>query len=313
MSTATKEPPFIGLALTQRLDTALRKLALHDIGEIREQYDAGNERAGVVRRTSELEAVWPLALAAERYPLHEGAAVTVHCCKCGGPVEATANHAYVFGGVICCDPCVEKKVRKDAWDVSKAWWSRNCPVAYQDTTEKDSRFNHAAWKRMLPHTLETSLVLIGETGTGKTRLACYWLRRALAEWTRKEIGKSIRFAFPEDLKSFPIGVTRRDYLHTLAAPDILLMDDAFLAGASKESVSDFLKDLIDMRMRAKKATIITTQVDGAEYKKDADKFRNMSNVDAKRVDAIVRRVKENFVVIDTDKGEEENALPDTLF
>ena len=229
----------------------------------------------------------------KEYDIKQGEEKPRKCFKCDNVVMVTDNHRTIFPET-CCDTCVASRVRTDRLNEMQDYWKRICPADYRETKTDHPDFNINAYNRVKPHPFNTSFVLLGTTGSCKTRIACHRAKMALLA------GYTVRIAFPEDLKDIPRFISRKEHIAELAKPDVLVMDDAFIAGASKEQVSDFLKDLIDKRIRDQKATIITTQVDSSEYKKDANKFHNITDVDGKRLDAIARRVKEKFVAIDCE-------------
>ena len=235
-----------------------------------------------------------LMIVTDEYDIHEGEESPRKCNKCENTVMLTDNHNLVFAESTVCDSCATEWENKRKLETMKDHWKKICPADFRDTKTDHPEFNLEAYKRVAALPFETSFILLGSTGSCKTRIAIHRAKMALLA------GRTVRIAFPEDLKDIPRFTSRKEHIAELSKPDLLVMDDAFIAGASKEQVSDFLKDLIDRRIRDKKATIITSQVNSEEYKKDSNKFHNATDVDGKRLDAIARRVKERYTEIDCE-------------
>lgn len=223
----------------------------------------------------------------------EGEAID-SCPKCGGIIHLTKGEKFLFCGTTVCDPCSEKWEKERVEKLMKDWWTKNCPAEFRETDLLHEDFNIEAYNETRKYPLDESLILLGESGSCKTRIACHRAKVALFN------GKTVRIMFPDDIKDQPRDLSRREHIASLAKPDLLVLDDLFLAGASKEHTADFVKDLIDKRIREKKATIITSQVDGDSYAKDANKFNNMTGADASRVAAIERRVREKYTAINCE-------------
>ena len=247
-----------------------------------------------------------LMIVTEEYDIHKGEEHLHKCTKCDNTVMLTDNHLKVFQESTVCDSCATEWQNKRDLETMKDHWKKICPADFRDTKTDHPEFNLDAYRRVAALPFETSFILLGSTGSCKTRIACHRAKMALLA------GRSVRIAFPEDLKDMPKFLSRKEHIAELSKPDLLVMDDAFIAGASKEQVSDFLKDLIDKRIRDKKATIITSQVNSEEYKKDSDKFHNASDVDGKRLDAIARRVKERYTCIDCEGITHDSKEPQTM-
>ncbi len=216
-----------------------------------------------------------------------------NCRHCGVGVSQLAG-IYQFFQEISCDSCVEAREEQIRLEKAQRFWINECPEDYRDTNIHHEEFNIEAYKRMKSYDFSQSIMLLGETGVCKTRMACHWAKMALVS------GMSVKLMFPDDIKDQPRFMSRREHLVNLCSPDLLVLDDLLLAGCSKESVADFVKDLIDRRLRSKKPMIVTSQVNASDFEKDAGKFGNMSQTERKRIEAIVRRIREKFVTIDCD-------------
>jgi DNA replication protein DnaC len=245
-----------------------------------------------------------LMIACSAIDVTKGEPVHVKCRQkdCVNMIEITANHREVFGDA-CCNECVEKYKRERDLKLMEKYWKKVCPAEYRSTDLKHETWNKEAWDKARQIPLSESLVIIGESGQCKTRIACERAKRAILT------GKTVSLMWPDELKEIPRFTSRKDYIQDLCKPDYLLLDDAFLCG-SKEAAAELLKDIIDKRIREQKATVITTQISGEDWKGDAAKFKNMTKAENDRIDAVVRRVKEKFRTIDADCSDE---LPEALF
>ena len=63
-------------------------------------------------------------------------------------------------------------------------------------------------------------------------------------------------------------------------PSVLGIDDFLTSGSAFESVTKFLKGLIDVRLRDGKTTIITTNLKARDIEGDSSKFGNRTNTRA---------------------------------
>ena len=140
--------------------------------------------------------------------------------------------------------------------------------------------------------------------TGKTRLGVWLLKRCLVRNTAH-----VGILWPEQLKHVKYAHDRLELVEKWGRYDVLLMDDALLTGAQDERITDWLKDLIDYRIRFKRPIVITSQVGSEDYKEQMDKFDNATKADKARVEALLRRVKEicrvvSFAPVAVTAGEE---------
>lgn len=191
-----------------------------------------------------------------------------------------------------CVPCCEKWEADIIMHQQKALWESNCPKELRDTDINHEKFPLAIYRSLKGYDGTKSLLLYGPSGEGKTRTATLLLKKALLK------GKSIGFLWPEELTSYAkSNFDRLKQIHALSKYDVLLMDDALLTGAQDERVASFLKDLIDVRQRHQRHTIITSQIGQTDYKEQADKFKNMTAADKERVAALLRRIEEGFETV----------------
>jgi hypothetical protein len=191
----------------------------------------------------------------------------------------------------CCPSCItafEEKLRQDALD---QWWKDWCPDEHRDTDLNHPEWNQQAWALLKDWKGGESLFLGGDTGSCKTRIMVQLLKiRALA-------GDSIDVLWPEDMKEAKGFIkNRRGLILRWGAPQYLGIDDALLAGADSESMTDFLKDLLDYRHRHNRYAIITSQINTDEWVASAEEKRDkaLPTSHVKLLEATQRRIRQWF-------------------
>jgi len=235
-----------------------------------------------------------LALIKSRPDLSTAQMVEATCSKCGKPVGKVMR---IFSGSVACDRCVQEWQEKQATDRIKVIWSALCPPAYRDTKTDHPGFPIDAWHSLAGWDGGKSLLLWGETRSGKTRTAFLLLRRALSK------GLSCGVLWPEDIKE--LGAARDGgaaRLRALTAVDVMLLDDALLAASGEDRSVETLKQLIDLLLRHNRVFIITSQVGGDDMKAEAAKYGGPSGTAVKRIAALVARVREVADIVPVTGG-----------
>lgn len=230
---------------------------------------------------------------------NEKSKVRFPCPKCKKEqVTVSQSHFDIFGYETPCDPCVANRKNEINMELASKHWKNVCPKKYQRTDIDHEKFNVNAYNRARKISIDSgykeSIMLYGDTGSCKSRIACLMAYLALIN------GRKIGLFFPDDLKDRPRFQSRKEILVNLTAPDFIVLDDLFIAGAAKEDTADFIKDLLDRRYRNEKATVITSQSTAEDFAADANKFGTMSTTEYQRIKAIIRRVREDYTCIDCD-------------
>lgn len=211
------------------------------------------------------------------------------CRKCGKPIQATA----IFAGVTACEECHAAYLKAERESGVIEYWRKTCPPLFDETDVNHVGFPRAQYDLLKDYQGAENLIFLGDTGTGKTRLAILTLRRCLFA-RRTYVG----ILWPEKLKSVKWARDRLEMVEEWGRFDLLLLDDSLLTGAQDERIADFLKDLIDYRDRYKRHFILTTQVGGAEVEQQAAKFGDdITPADRKRIEALMRRIREGARMI----------------
>ncbi len=221
------------------------------------------------------------------HPFNQIVTVECHICK-----AVSYGTTQLFAHQTCCDDCREKALKEQRLEKVKTYWQAICPPAFQETDKNHPDFPKAAYAATRDWQGGDSLLLYGPSRVGKTRLAVWLLKRCLVR-NSAHVG----ILWPEQLKHVKYAHDRLELIEKWGRYEILLMDDALLTGAQDERITDWLKDLLDYRIRYKRPVIITSQVGQDDYREQMDKFDNATKADKARVEALLKRVKETCRVI----------------
>lgn len=220
-----------------------------------------------------------------RTPSHPLAAIVdTGCSRCGAPLKAMRLFAYLTA----CDSCREKADTDEKMHRAKVYWEAICPLDFRDTDTAHPDFPKTQFEELRAYDGATSLFFIGPTRSGKTRLAMLLLKRCLWKYAQH-----VGILWPEELKQLRANFTNRmEWVQKWGRFDLLLWDDALLTGAQDERIVDGIKDLLDYRMRWKRANIFTSQIGGADFSAQGEKFDNGTPADRKRIEALLARLRE---------------------
>lgn len=214
--------------------------------------------------------------------------------QCSQGCGATIRCMAYFASHTACDDCRAKHDKKERLDRAKGYWESIIPPLYRETDKNHPDFPKGAYEQTKEYAGQESLFIFGDSRTGKTRIAVLLLKRCLIRFNMH-----VGVLWPEVLKSVKNTREVLQMVEKWGRYDVLLMDDALLTGAQDERVTDFLKDLIDYRMRYKRHIIITSQISDVEYLDQSDKFEKATKADKARVEALLKRIKEIAKVVTT--------------
>lgn len=231
--------------------------------------------------------VWELAHL-HQHPEHPMRELVDSACSQG--CGATFQCERWVSQVTCCDECATKSKEADALARVKKHWEKICPKGFRDTDKTHAGFPKVQLAELKDWNCDKSLLLYGPTGQGKTRLGLLMLKRSMMRnhW--------VGVLWPEKLRSLVQGYDSTVFDH-YAGFDVLLMDDPLITGCRESKLVDALKNLIDVRMREKKVTIITSQIGSEEELAGAKEFGEAKTADMERIKAIVRRLREDCKVV----------------
>lgn len=194
-----------------------------------------------------------------------------------------------FAALTCCDDCRAKAEKKDRLERAKIYWESICDEGFRDTDKNHPDFPHSQYEATKGFCGEESLFFIGPSRRGKSRLGMLLLKRCLVRYNLH-----VGVLWPEELSPVK-GARGREIMEMIAKwgkYDVLLMDDSILAGAQDGRVTDFLKQLLDYRMRHKRHQIVTSQIGSAEMIEQADKFKASTKADKQLIEALLCRFRE---------------------
>lgn len=249
---------------------------------------------GEMEMSSELGTLTMAELAeAHNNPSHPfNEIVDAECSKkCGAKFKCMRLFAAM--NMVACDDCREKWFKAQRMETAKTYWEAICPPSFRETDKAHAGFPKAQYEATGTFSGTESLLLYGPSRVGKTRLAMLLLKRCLVKFNLH-----VGVMWPEQLKAVKKSFDTLEQIQKWGRYDVLLMDDALLTGAADDRIVDFLKDLLDYRMRYKRHQIITSQVGAADYKEQSEKWGDkITKADEKRIDALLGRVRETCKVV----------------
>ena len=225
---------------------------------------------------------------------------TGHREACDGTVTLPKGHAKMAGDSLCCDACCaewDKRERirrcKDIWD---RWLADNAErYAHFSTDHED--FNVEAWQVLKKQPITRNVILFGPTGTGKTFIMLTQFKRAL--WAGKG---PLKVLWADQLKK----LTRERYnsreIQAYEQAGVLGIEELFGEDSAREAYTSFVRNLIDIRLRLRRPTIITTQLQSKDLAGEGNKWDNETVGDRERRNAILRRINEDFFPLNTDRN-----------
>jgi len=219
--------------------------------------------------------------------------------QCSNIVTLPRGQAKFAGDSLCCDACCKaydhaRRVEacRDEWQR----WMRENAERYNDFSTEHELFNAEAWKVAKKVPVSKNLILYGPTGTGKTFLMLQKLKAGL--WH----GKRPVVLWADQLKR----LTQQRYVGRDIQPyeeaGILGLEELFGEDSAREAYTSFIRNLIDVRLRLNRPTIITTQLTSKDVAGEMNKYDNETKADSERREAILRRIKQDYVAVSTDRN-----------
>lgn len=212
--------------------------------------------------------------------------------ECSQGCGARFQVSRYFAPITACDTCRAKAIEADRLEKAKAYWEAVCPPAFRDTNRDHAMFPKAQYEELRAWKGDESLLLFGDSRTGKTRVAMLLLKRCLVRR-----GLHVGVLWPEQLKAMKKSFQPLEDIAKWGRYDVLLMDDSLLTAASDSRLTECFKDLLDYRMRFKRVQIITSQIGSDDYKEQSGKFSEATGADKKLIEALCERVRENCRVV----------------
>jgi DNA replication protein DnaC len=219
--------------------------------------------------------------------------------ECANEVTLPKGHAEMAGSSLCCDKCCEawnyKRRVEECADIWKRWLRENAE-RYEHFSTDHEDFNHKAYKILKKQPVSKNVILFGPTGTGKTFLMLQQMKRAL--WS----GRMPCVLWADQLKKMTRGTPHWREAQQYEQAGILGIEELFGEDSAREAYTSFVRNLIDIRLRLRKPTIITTQLKSKDLAGEMGKYDNETKADVERRNAILRRINEDYYALDTDRN-----------
>lgn len=227
------------------------------------------------------------------------------CPHCGAAVEMDRESYDLFGAVVSCERCLhdyderkEEEAKAAHRDELRESWEHLCPPAYAQPIDL-KRINADAYHTALgwnPSGLVKGLLMIGDTGSGKTRTLWPIVKR---HW---EAGQVVRvFAlndFAYDVADAGREGGEKAFTDRIARQVDLLAFDDLGNHRFTPTVESALLDILERRMAHLRPLIITTQYRGEAF---IQRFDKRSHEMAR---ATVRRLRDYCQVVSFGKNEQ---------
>jgi DNA replication protein DnaC len=191
---------------------------------------------------------------------------------------------------VACDPCIAKAAQDAATKMHKDYWESICPAQFRKTDVTRQDFPLAIYKEAKAIDPTKSLFLYGPSDTGKTRVAMLLLKRRL------HLGKRVGILWPEKVSTLKTGYDDSQ-LEKYAAYDVLLMDDTLLAASRDSKLIENIRQLIDMRLRAERPFIFTSQIGSEDDLVKGSAFGDAKAADVERVKSLLKRLRSDCQII----------------
>lgn len=216
--------------------------------------------------------------------------VETECSQgCGTRLTVKAFFANVTG----CEACRHKAEEAARIERARSYWESICPPSIRETKTDHPDFPRAQWEMTRDWKGATSLLFLGPTRLGKTRLAFTLLKRVMIHHNMH-----VGVMWDEDLAATKTAfLDRVELIKKWGRYDVLLIDDGLIAGARDEKITSFLKSLLDYILRFNRRVIVTSQLTAADYVAELKKYDDRggakaTEADSARVGAVLSRIKE---------------------
>lgn len=213
------------------------------------------------------------------------------CHHCDTMVECRR----IVAPFVACDECIKKHDNEEKRKRYLKRWESICPERFRTTDLNHADFPKAIYAKAKAEDPGKSLFLYGPSGACKTRVAFLLLKQAILR------DQLVGVLWPERLSSLKTNFETTTF-DRFAEYELLLLDDVLLTACREPRLLDTVKQLIDVRMRHNRPSIITSQI-GEEGIKSGKEFGELKTADIERIDALVRRLRQDCTVISFAKAD----------
>jgi hypothetical protein len=214
------------------------------------------------------------------------------CRCCGTPITSTIVPVTIGGRSIVlratvCDACADAAKLQPSSGGRRSQWERLCPPRYQ--RDLPDEFLVRSWVYGVlrwqygPH----GLLVVGETGTGKTWVMWWLLRRLLEE--RYSVVTLDAVTYRSGLTTAARQGDAADYARRLVLVDVLYWDDfgqTHLSGAA----SEMLLHVVEQRTSHERPLLLTSQYSGCALESQFER-QEMGTAVRRRINDFCRIVK----------------------
>lgn len=217
--------------------------------------------------------------------------VDQQCHHCTTVVQCTR----FIAAFVACEVCIKKNQLEELKAKHLKRWEAICPERFRTTDLLHKDFPRAIYSKAKAEDPTKSLFLYGPSGACKTRVAFLLLKQAILR------DQFVGVLWPERLSTLKTNFETATF-DRFAEYELLLLDDVLLTACREPRLLDTVKQLIDVRMRHNRPSIITSQI-GEEGIKSGKEFGELKTADIERIDALVRRMRQDCTVISFAKAE----------
>ncbi len=219
---------------------------------------------------------------------------------CSAVVTIAGGLAKMASASLCCDECCQRyDYRRRVDECRETWerWMRDNAERFAHFSTDHPEFNKQAWAELKSQPVSKNVILFGPTGTGKTFLMLQRMKAAM--WHGKG---PIVVLWADQLKKMTRDRYNSREVDAYANAGVLGIEELFGEDSAREAYTSFVRNLIDVRLRLRKPTIITTQLQSKDLEGEFDKYDNETRADSERRHAILRRIHEEYYPINTDRN-----------
>ena len=200
---------------------------------------------------------------------------TETCRRCGKPIAMTAEPVTIGGRAIAlrpnvCSACAEQAAASEAQSAPRQTkWQRLCPALYQKDLPPALQVQEWVGQVLTWQYGPQGLMLVGNTGAGKTWVLWHLVRRLIEE--QRSIVKVDAVTFRTGLANAAREAETDNYVRRFASCDVLYWDDfgqTHLSGAA----SEMLLHVVEQRTSRQRPLLLTSQYRGEALERQFERL-----------------------------------------